>query len=99
MARTAEQATTGPGRSTVWWVTGALTAAGMLAALWFYVASGLLAPLWAVALLLLAWVGLAFLAVRVHRRRGAWSLLVPVAAAALWFAVISLGGALLGWTA
>ena len=70
----------------------------MLVALWLYSASGLLAPLWAVVALLVLWAALVVVAVRVHRRRGAWSLLVPVVAVALWFAVVTLGEALLGWT-
>lgn len=87
-----------PRHGPLWWTGAAVTTAGMLVALWLYSASGLLAPLWAVVLLLVVWLALAVLAVRVHRRRGAWSLLVPVAAVALWVAVLGLGEAVLGWT-
>lgn len=87
------------GRGALWWAGAGVTTAGMLVALWLYSVSGLVAPPWAVVLLLIVWLVLAVVAVRVHRRRGAWSLLVPVAAVALWFAVLGLGDAVLGWTA
>ncbi len=85
-------------RGALWWVGAALTTVGMLVALWLYSASGLLAPLWAVVLLLVLWAGLAVLAVVVHRRRGWVSLLVPVLAVSLWWSALTLGGAVLGWT-
>ena len=64
----------------------------------FVFSSGLVAPAWAVALLVVVWfVGAALL--WQWRRRPGRALLVPVATAAVWFAVISAGGAWLGWTA
>ena len=77
MAGTTEDRTARRHHGVAWWVTAVLTAAGMLVALWLYSASGLLAPLWAVVALLALWAVLVVVAVRVHRRRGAWSLLVP----------------------
>lgn len=66
---------------------------------WFYLVSGLIAPLWAVVALLVWWVVLAWWLVRLARR-GSWlTPLVPVVGAATWFVVMTLGDQLLGWTA
>jgi hypothetical protein len=65
----------------------------------WYAASGLVAPLWAVITLLAAWVALLVVAIILLRRRPIVVPLVPIFAAALWFAAISAGGAWLGWTA
>jgi hypothetical protein len=73
--------------------------AGHLAVLIWYLASGLLAPLWAVVGLLVIWVALLVVGVRLWRTRPAWMLAVPVVAAVIWFAVITAGESLLGWTA
>ncbi|MCR6032771.1 hypothetical protein GGQ22_15210 [Nocardioides sp. zg-579] len=64
-----------------------------------YAASGLLAPWWAVVLLVLVW--LAFLVVACawwtpHPDRLPW---LGVGALVLWFALMNAGGAFLGWTA
>lgn len=64
-----------------------------------YAASGLVAPWWAVVLLLLVWLAFFVLCCRwwtPHPRR-----LVGVAlgAALLWFVVLVLGAAVLGWSA
>lgn len=69
-----------------------------LVAGFFYISSGLVAPLWAVAALMLIWVALAILLVRI-RTVGPKVLLVPVAAAIIWVVAISLGGTVLDWTA
>lgn len=66
---------------------------------YFYLASGLVAPLWAVALLGVWWLALAYVVVRLVRRRSYLVLLVPVVAAATWLVVMGFGGAVLGWTA
>lgn len=71
---------------------------GHLAVLPYYLASGLVAPLWAIVLLLLAWLGLLALAVLAVRARSAWALLIPVAALAVWWAGITAGELFLGWT-
>ncbi|HEX6684558.1 MAG TPA: hypothetical protein VF062_17270 [Candidatus Limnocylindrales bacterium] len=65
----------------------------------WYAASGLLAPMWAIVVLFVIWFGLLALAIYLLRTRPVWTLLVPVAATAIWFASISAGEALLGWTA
>ena len=65
----------------------------------FYLAAGLVAPLWAVVLLQVGWLVLLVVLVRVGSRRPPYALLVPVAAAALIFSVLTAGDLLLGWTA
>jgi hypothetical protein len=67
--------------------------------LYLYLISGLAVPAWAVGVLLVIWVSLMLLAISLVRTRPAWTLLVPVSALAIWFAVVSAGGAWLGWTA
>ncbi|GEO97373.1 hypothetical protein [Kocuria turfanensis] len=69
-----------------------------LVAGYFYLASGLMAPLWAVVLLLVWWVVLTAVGVRLVQRRSYLVLLVPVVAAVTWFALMWFGGQVLGWT-
>lgn len=81
-----------------------LVAAGlgmtMLAVIgYFYLASGLVAPLWAVGMLLAIWVGLVVVGVIWFRPHPLRVLALPAVAAAIWWAVITLGERLLGWTA
>ena len=67
-----------------------------------YAASGLLVPLWAIAVLYGCWLALAVLLVRLlrgDRRRPLLAPAVPVAALVVWFAVVTLGEAVFGWTA
>lgn len=64
---------------------------------YFYLATGLVAPVWGVGLLLLIWLGLAIWGYT--NRQRAVVILVPVVAAAVWFVVLTLGESLLGWTA
>ena len=74
---------------------------GLLAHLplvFWYAASGLLAPLWAVVALLAVWAGLLVLAVVLLRRRPLLVPLVPLFALAFWFLAVSAGEAWLGWT-
>ena len=80
-------------------IAGWIGLLGHLATLMFYASSGLVAPLWAMALLMVVWVALLVLAIVLLRRRPAWTLLVPVGAMAIWFAAISAGDAWLNWTA
>jgi len=73
--------------------------AGMACAFFLYAASGLVAPWWAVVLLLVAWLVMLLVCAAwwtAHPRRVPW---VPVFAVALWFGVLTAGGAWLGWTA
>ena len=64
---------------------------------YFYLVTGLMAPVWGVGLLLLIWLGLAIWGYTIRHR--AVVLLVPPVAIAVWFVVVSLGESLLGWTA
>ena len=71
----------------------------MAADLFLYGASGLLAPAWAVVVLLLVWLLLFVLCCRwwtPHPGRLPW---VAVFAMLFWFAALNAGGAWLGWTA
>jgi hypothetical protein len=82
------------------WLLGALGLAALLAALPFYLASGLMAPGWAVALLLLIWLALLILAiVLLFRRRPVAVLVTPVVAWLVWFGGLTAGENWLGWTA
>ncbi|HEY5980896.1 MAG TPA: hypothetical protein VIT41_14835 [Microlunatus sp.] len=65
----------------------------------FYVSAGLVAPLWAVIGLMIIWVALVVVGILWFRRHPLRVLVLPVVAVAVWFAVITLGERLLGWTA
>lgn len=65
----------------------------------FYYGSLLLAPTWAVYILWVLWAAFLLLAVYWLLHRPAWALVVPFAAAAVWFGVMGVGDWLLGWTA
>ncbi|MEN3540858.1 hypothetical protein AAH991_37495 [Microbispora sp. ZYX-F-249] len=73
--------------------------AGHLCTLPLYLASGLVAPLWAIIVLLVVWAGLVGVAVLAVRRRRAWGLAVPLLGVGVWLAGVSAGEAFLGWTA
>ena len=64
-----------------------------------YLAAGLVAPLWAVLVLQLSWLLLLVALVAMWRRRPSLALLMPLAAAGLFFAALTAGEQLLGWTA
>jgi lysylphosphatidylglycerol synthetase-like protein (DUF2156 family) len=86
-------------RSRWQWAAGWLGLAALLGTLVLYAASGLLAPGWAVALLLLVWLALLAVAVLLmRRRRPLYVLLTPVAAWLIWFGVLTAGENWLGWT-
>jgi hypothetical protein len=70
-----------------------------LGTLVFYAASGLVAPGWAVVLLLVVWAVLLGVAIWLLRTRPVWVPAVPVAAWFIWWAAISAGEAWLNWTA
>ena len=81
------------------WAAGWLGLAALLATLVFYAASGLLAPAWAVVLLLVVWLALLVLAIRLLRRwRPLYVLLTPVAAWLIWLGALTAGETWLGWT-
>lgn len=83
-----------PRRSTL-----VLTGVLHLLALWPYAASGLVAPDWAVAAMVVVWALLGVVAVAVHRRWGAVAAVVPLVAVVVWTVLVTLGEVLLGWTA
>lgn len=64
----------------------------------FTVASGLLAPLWAVVLLYAVWLAGATMLVRTARSRPLVTPVVPLVNAAVVWSVITLGEVWLGWT-
>ena len=79
----------------------ALAAVALLALLAlapFFLAAGLMAPLWAVVLLVAFWLALLVLGVLWFRRRPWWVVPLPVVAALGWVGAMSAGEALLGWT-
>ena len=73
--------------------------AGLVCMLWLYGASALVAPLWAVAVLVALWLVQFVLACRWFSRRPYAVLAMPVVALGVWLAVIFAGEALFGWTA
>ena len=67
-----------------------------------YAASGLLVPAWGIVVLYAFWLALAVVLIRLVRgedRRPMLAPVVPVVALGGWFTFVSLGGALLDWTA
>jgi hypothetical protein len=89
-----------PGTSPAEKVVAVLAAAVQLVVLVpFTVASGLLAPLWAIVGFHVLWVAGAVVFVRLVRRRPLATPLVPLGNAVLLGLGLSAGGAWLGWTA
>ncbi|WP_344122464.1 hypothetical protein [Kocuria aegyptia] len=83
-----------------WFVVAVVIAAlAQLVVGFYYLASGLMAPLWAIVLLGVWWVVLTLIGVRLVQRRSYLVLLVPVVAMATWFGLMTFGGSVLGWTA
>jgi hypothetical protein len=72
--------------------------AAHLALFIWYAASGLVAPGWAVAVLLLVWAGFLALAIRLLVIRPLFVPLVPLTALLFWIMAISMGEAYLNWT-
>jgi hypothetical protein len=70
---------------------------GQLCTLPLYSASGLLAPAWAIAVLLLAWLALLATAIWAVREHSPWGLVVPFVSIGFALAVISAGEAFLNW--
>ena len=72
---------------------------GMACAFFLYAASGLLAPWWAVVLLLVVWMALMVLATAWWTPHPTWVPWLAVFAVVLWFATVNAGAFLLGWSA
>jgi len=87
--------------ATPWWarVIGWLGLILHLALLIWYVASGLLAPGWAVAILLVIWAALLVVAIQLLRRRPLLTPLVPMVGFIVWVSAITAGETWLNWTA
>jgi hypothetical protein len=85
-------------RTVLKYVLGGLALAATVALAPFFVASGLMAPGWAVALFVAVWLTLVVLGVLWIRRKPLWVVPIPFAAAAIWLGGMSAGGAWLGWT-
>ena len=65
-----------------------------------YLVSGLVAPLWGVALLIVLWIALTIVLVHALRQRDPWIALgVPVTGGVLWIAVVQGLGYVFDWTA
>lgn len=62
-------------------------------------ASGLMTPPWGLAVIALGWLVGLVAVWRIGRRWPFAALLVPVVTIAAWFALMSIGDSLLGWTA
>ena len=71
----------------------------MACSFFLFAASGLVAPAWAVVVLLLVWAALLGLACAWWTRHPTWVPGVAVASIGLWFGLVAAGGAWLGWTA
>lgn len=72
---------------------------GMVAMFFPYAASGLVAPYWAVGVLLVVWLVLMVMTCRWFLARPKRALVMPVIALIVWFGAISAGGFFLDWTA
>jgi hypothetical protein len=83
------------GGQIAWWVG---LVAHLLAVFW-YGASGLVAPTWAVTVLLVIWAVLLAVGLKVRKSSPYLMLLIPVLDAIIWFAAISAGERFLHWTA
>jgi hypothetical protein len=72
---------------------------GMAGTFFLYAVSGLLAPWYGVAVLMLVWVVLFVVACRWWTPHPKRMLLLPLVAVVVWFAVLTAGEALFDWTA
>jgi hypothetical protein len=78
---------------------GFVGVAGMVAMFFPYAASGLVAPYWAVGVLLVLWLAMFVVTCRWFMPYPKRTLVMPVVAFAVWIGLISAGGVLLDWTA
>ena len=85
-------------RTVVTYVLGALALVAMLVLAPFFLASGLMAPGWAVVVFSVIWLALFVLGCLWIRRKPLWVIPLPFVAAAIWLGGMSAGGAWLGWT-
>ena len=78
---------------------GFVGVAGMVAVFFLYAASGLVAPSWAVGVLLVLWLVMLVVTCRWFMPHPKRTLVMPVVAFAVWIGAVAAGGAFLGWTA
>ena len=71
----------------------------VVSSLFLYAFSGLLAPLWAVVVLLLTWLVMFVLCFVWWTPHPKWTVALGVFAYVWWFAAVTAGGLLLDWTA
>jgi hypothetical protein len=80
-------------------VAGFIGIAAHLVVGYFYLVAGLVTPVYGLVVLWIVWLALLALAIRMLRRHPLWVLAVPLAALGILVGLVSLGGALLGWSA
>jgi len=80
----------------VWGFVGVI---GMVASFFLYAASGLVAPYWAVGVLLVVWLVMFVTTCRWFMPHPKRTLVMPVLAVVIWFGSITAGGVFLDWTA
>lgn len=81
------------------WVGMLVLAVYVVTGFFPYLVSGLVVPLWGLAVMMLSWgLGLALTA-RLALRRPMWSVLAIPAVLGFWVLYVNLGSALFGWTA
>jgi hypothetical protein len=80
------------------YVLGAVGLVALLALAPFFFASGLMAPGWAVVLLMAIWLALFLLGCFWIRRKPLWVFPLPLLAVAIWVGGMTAGEAWLGWT-
>jgi len=90
--------------STAPWPTGRILAlVGVVlylaTGLFPYLASGLVTPVWGLALLYLGWLVGLWWSIGLFQRKSAWGLAMPLASLAFWWLVITVGESIFGWTA
>ena len=80
-------------------IIGVVGLLGQLGLVVFYASSGLVAPLWAIVVLMIIWLALLIVAVRLLLRRPLLVPAVPVLGFVIWYVAILLGESLLHWQA
>ena len=88
-----------PGQPVWALVLGFVGIAAHLVVGYFYLAAGLVAPLYGIVVFWVLWAALLGLAIWLLRRHPLWILAVPIVAVAILFGGIALGESLLGWSA
>jgi hypothetical protein len=78
---------------------GFVGVAGMVAMFFPYAASGLVAPYWAVGVLLVVWLVQMVVTCQWFMPHPKRTLVMPVVALVVWIGAIAAGGAFLDWTA